>query len=183
VATPHGTISCNKVVVAVDGGLEKLLPELQPRVRTARLQMLATAPDGGGKFPRPIYWRDGFEYWQQLPDGTIALGGFRDAGGATEWTGDDTPSAHIQEKLEKFLRGHLRVTAPITHRWAASVSYTADGLPVLEEARPGLFATGAYSGTGNTVGRLGGRAAAHLALGRKSNWAELVCRARRQSKI
>jgi glycine/D-amino acid oxidase-like deaminating enzyme len=178
VTTATGVVSCATIVVAVDGGLERLLPELQPRVRTARLQMLATAPAGSISFPRPIYWRDGFEYWQQLPDGVVALGGFRDAGGPGEWTHDATPSTSVQEKLERFLREHLRVTAPITHRWAASVSYTGDGLPVLEQVRRGVFATGAYSGTGNTVGRLGGRAAAQLALGRTSTWAKALRAAR-----
>src|SRR5690606_3775275 len=38
VATPGGRVSCGAVVVAVDGGLERLLPELAGTVRTARLQ-------------------------------------------------------------------------------------------------------------------------------------------------
>lgn len=178
VTTTHGRITCRAVIVAVDGGLERLLPELMPRVRTARLQMLATAPAPDAPISRPVYWRDGFEYWQRLPGGAVILGGFRDAGGAAEWTTDRRPSAIVQQRLEQFLREHLKITAPVTHRWAASVSYTEDRLPVLEEVRPGVIATGAYSGTGNIVGRRCGRAAAHLALGRKSKWADLLAAAR-----
>jgi len=66
------------------------------------------------------------------------------------------------------------VRAPITHRWAATVSYSATGLPVLEEVRPGVVATGAYSGTGNVVGALCGRAAARLALGERAEMADLL---------
>ena len=44
VVTDKGTIFCETVIVAVDGRLEQIFPELRPRVRTARLQMLATAP-------------------------------------------------------------------------------------------------------------------------------------------
>ena len=44
VVTPHGSVVARRVIVAVDGHLERLLPELGGRVRTARLQMLATAP-------------------------------------------------------------------------------------------------------------------------------------------
>lgn len=67
---------CQKVLVAVDGRLECLLPELKGRVRTARLQMLATAPVAM-RYTRPVYRRWGYDYWQQLPDGRIALGDAR----------------------------------------------------------------------------------------------------------
>ena len=81
-------------------------------------------------FSRPVYYRQGYEYWQQLPDGSIALGGFRDHALEEEWTSDDLPTERIQGLLEKFLRDHLKVRAPVTHRWAASVGYTPDGLPI-----------------------------------------------------
>ncbi|WP_018465862.1 NAD(P)/FAD-dependent oxidoreductase [Calidithermus timidus] len=165
VRTPGGSIRCKKVIVAVDGGLERLLPELAGRVRTARLQMLATAPAPEVSFPRPVYYRWGYEYWQQLPDGRIALGGFRDQGGEAEWTYDAEPGAEVQGRLERFLRDRLGVRAEITHRWAASVAYTGTGWPILEEVRPDVWAIGAYSGTGNVVGALLGRQAARLAAG------------------
>ena len=156
VRTDRGTIRCARVIVAVDGRLEVLLVELAPRVRTARLQMLATAPSPDRQIPRPVYWRDGYEYWQQLPDGSIALGGFRETGISTEidteWTHDAAPTARIQQRLDHFLRTHIGTQAPVTHRWAASVSYTESGAPVCEEVRDGVFAIGAYSGTGNVVG-------------------------------
>ena len=165
VVTDRGTIRCDRVIVAVDGRLEALLPELAPRIRTARLQMLATAPASDVIVPRPVYWRDGYEYWQQLPDGSIALGGFRDTDVENEWTHDATPSGSIQSQLEHFLRHHIRTQAPITHRWAASVSYSSSGAPICEEVRDGVFAIGAYSGTGNVVGALCARDAAAWASG------------------
>lgn len=154
VATLHGTIRCGCVIVAVDGRLEQLLPELSPRVRTARLQMLATAPARDVHIPRPIYYHDGYEYWRQLDDGSVALGGFRDTEVDAEWTQRAEPTASIQARLERFLREHVGTSAPITHRWAASVSYTDTGAPICEEVRDGVFAIGAYSGTGNIVGAL-----------------------------
>ncbi len=154
VTTDRGVIRCRRVIVAVDGRLEQLLPELLGRVRTTRLQMLATAPAHDVVVPRPVYLREGYEYWQQLPDGAIALGGFRDAGGDAEWTVDATPTPEIQERLEQFLREHIGTVAPVTHRWAASVSYSESGAPICEAVRDGVFAIGAYSGTGNIVGAL-----------------------------
>ncbi|MDB4884261.1 MAG: dependent oxidoreductase [Gemmatimonadetes bacterium] len=161
-----GVVRCQSVVVAVDGTLERLLPELAGRVRTARLQMLATAPAAEVHFPRPVYTRWGYDYWQQRPDGTIALGGARDAGGDAEWTGDVTPSEPVQRALQHRLRDGLGVHAPITHRWGASVGYTADGLPIAERVRPNVWAIGGYCGTGNVIGSMLGRAAARaVALG------------------
>lgn len=174
VRTREGMVRCERVIVAVDGGLEKVLPELSRRVRTARLQMLSTAPTTEVKFNRPIYWRYGYEYWQQLPDGRIALGGFRDQGGDAEWTIDATPTERVQQHIEKFLREHLKVTVPITHRWAASVGYAHDGLPVIEEARPGVWAAGGYSGTGNLLGPLSARTAVALSLGERTPLADLL---------
>lgn len=176
--TEGGVVQCAAVVVAVDGRLETVLPELAGRVRTARLQMLGTAPAPEVRFPRPVYWRQGYEYWQQRPDGAIALGGFRDREKEAEWTQSADPTESIQARLENFLRTHLRVRAPVTHRWAASVGYTPDGLPVLEELRPRVWVTGGYCGTGNIVGALGGRAAARLACGAPAPWAELLAAAR-----
>lgn len=165
VTTPAGDVRCGAVLVCVDGHLDRLLPELTGTVRTVRLQMLATAPTQEVAAPRPVYLRGGYEYWQQLPDGRIALGGFRDVGGAAEETHDATPTATVQGALDRHLRERLGVTAPVTHRWAASVGYTASGLPYVDEVRPGVRAAGGYCGTGNVVGALCGRELAGRALG------------------
>ena len=178
VVTDGGTVFCDSVIVAVDGRLEKILPGLTGRIRTARLQMLATAPTTAVSFPRPVYWRHGFEYWQQLPGGAIALGGFRDHALEQEWTTEAQPTDFIQGRLEQFLREHLKVPAPVTHRWAASVGYTPDGLPILEEVAPKLWAVGGYNGTGNIVGALSARAAARLACGQASPWADALAQGR-----
>jgi gamma-glutamylputrescine oxidase len=156
-------VRAKKIIVAVDGKLETIFPELQPRVRTARLQMLGTAAIEP-RFSRPVYARWGYEYWQQLPDGRVVLGGFRDHFEAAEWTVQDSPSPDLQARLEQFLRTELAVNAEITHRWAASVAYSSGLLPILEQVRPDVWALGGYSGTGNVVGSIFGRMAAQLAL-------------------
>jgi glycine/D-amino acid oxidase-like deaminating enzyme len=174
VDTPDARITCGAAIVAVDGALASVLPELAPRVRPARLQMLATAPTTAVRLTRPVYTRWGYDYWQQLPDGRIVLGGKRDAVMEEEWTDDARPTGRVQALLDALLRERLGVTAEVTHRWAATVSFSADGLPVLVEARPGVWAAGAYSGTGNVVGAICGRAAARLALGLDAPVADLM---------
>jgi Glycine/D-amino acid oxidases (deaminating) len=157
VRTERGFVRAAQIVVAVDGCLERLLPELASRVRTARLQMLATEPTTEVRWTRPVYARWGYDYWQQRPDGAIALGGGRDIAGDSEWTSNATPTDVVQRALEHRLREQLGVHAAISHRWAASVGYTPDGLPVVAEVRPGVWAVGGYSGTGNVIGALLGR--------------------------
>lgn len=164
VRTERGSVRCARVVVAVDGRLERVLPELSPRVRTARLQMLATAPVVDIDLPRPVYRRWGYEYWQQLPDRRIAVGGLRDRAGDSEWTDVAVATEPVQRGLEQVLREHLRVAVPITHRWAGVVSYSANGLPVIGEIRPRVWAIGGYNGTGNVLGALCGRGIAQLAV-------------------
>ncbi len=165
VASLGGRVSCGAVVVAVDGELEAVLPELRGRVRTARLQMLATAPTREVELPRAVYRRYGYEYYQQLPDGRIAFGGYRDAAGEREWTRDARPSAEVQGLLEAYLREELGVSAPVTHRWAALVGYSLGVLPVFARVRAGVVVVGGYSGTGNVVGSVLGREAVAASVG------------------
>jgi gamma-glutamylputrescine oxidase len=172
-------IRCGAVLVCVDGGIERLrlrgadgvdrrVPALAG-VRTARLQMLATAPDVGVALPRPVYTGHGYDYVQQRPTGEVLLGGGRDVGGPAEWApaegpaGPPHPSAPVQAHLDGWLAA-LAVTAPVTRRWAAWAAFTDDRLPVDAEVAPGVHVVGGYSGHGNVLGPLLAREAARRAL-------------------
>lgn len=174
VITPEGSISCDQIIIASDGGLHHLVPEVAHLLRPVRLQMLATAPAPEVTFPRPTYARFGMDYWQQLPDGRIALGGCRDIGGDEEYTENSDPSRRIQTALEELLRHKLRVTAPITHRWAAVVTYNDSGLPIAVQAQRGIWALGGYNGTGNLLGPLAARAVTSVISGEPDRRAELL---------
>jgi glycine/D-amino acid oxidase-like deaminating enzyme len=162
VETEHGRVRCQTVLVLVDGGLSRLLPEVP--VRTVRLQMLATEAVHP-RTQRPVYLRDGYDYYQQLPDGRLAVGGCRDVGGPAEEVDQPDPTPVVQQAIERFLRDRLQVDVAITHRWAASVGYTDDALPFVGQVRPGVWAAGGYCGTGNVVGALCGRALALQSVG------------------
>jgi gamma-glutamylputrescine oxidase len=163
VMTDRGVISAGSVIVAVDGRLEVLVPGLAGRVRTARLQMLATTPVPA-RLPCPVYCRWGYDYAQQDADGRLLVGGGRDLFAAAEWTLDATPTASVQAWIERVAHGLAGRVVGVTHRWAASVGYTPDGRPLCVEVAPGIVACGGYSGTGNLVGPLTARAAVALAL-------------------
>lgn len=163
VDAPAGAVSAGGVVVCVDGGLDAVVPALAGRVRTARLQMLATerVPEVPW-LDRPIYARWGYDWARQAPDGRIYAGGGRDLD--AEWTDADEPTEPVQAHIEAFASRLAGRPVTVAERWAASVAFTDDGMPICELVDDGVAAAGAYNGTGDLVGRVCARWAAELAL-------------------
>jgi gamma-glutamylputrescine oxidase len=151
-------VRARHVVVAADGALPELVPEYGDRVRARRLHMVATQPLPA-TLPHLVYARWGYEYLQQQPDGRILAGGFSDVDGEHSYTTDDSGSAAIWERVERYLREDLGTEPEITHRWAGVVGYSDDSLPYVGEVpgRPGLYVSGGYSGVGNVPGFMCGR--------------------------
>src|SRR5262249_21457950 len=86
-----------QVLSAAGGYTGGLIPSLDERVRPTRGQVLVTEPLVTMLYPRPHYARYGFDYWQQLPDGRLVIGGQRDASLDTEWTAGEETTPAIQE--------------------------------------------------------------------------------------
>ncbi len=164
VSTQRGVICAGVVIVAVDGRLEVLLPQLAGHVRTARLQMLATAPLHPGRLTCPVYGRWGYDYAQQTQDGRLFVGGGRDLVLEDEWTIDQSTTSQVQHYLDGLAERMAGARVEVTHRWAASVGYTPDGRPLCVQVAEGVIAVGGYNGTGNLVGPVAARAAVALAL-------------------
>ena len=164
VTTPSGTIRCDLVLVAIDGRLERVLPQLDGRVRTARLQMLATAPIAAQRLPCPVYGRWGYDYAQQDAAGRLFVGGGRDRFAEEEWTFSSDPTAPVQDYITEVAESMAGGPVSANARWAASVGFTADGKPLCTEVVDGVIAFGGYNGTGNLVGPVTARAAVALGL-------------------
>lgn len=167
VVTDRGTVTADVVLVAVDGRLEVLLPALAGHVRTGRLQMLMTAPGPPVRLPCPVSVRWGWDYAQQGADGRLFVGGGRDRALDAEWTLDTDPTTTVQDHVDTVARdlaGPAAGPVPVTHRWAASAGFTADGRALCTRVEDGLFAVGGYSGCGNLVGPVAARAAVAAAL-------------------
>lgn len=164
VRTAAGSVHADVILVAIDGKLDMALPELRGRVRTARLQMLGTAPVEPNRLPCPVYCRWGYDYAQQDAQGHLFVGGGRDRFVDSEWTTDTDPTPEVQRYIESVAQRMAGRPVTVTSRWAASVGYTDDGRPLCAEVAPGVVAFGGYNGTGNLVGPLAARAAVALAL-------------------
>ena len=146
VTTTGGEVHASVIVVAVDGGLDVVLPQLAGQVRTARLQMLAATPGRPRRLPCAVYGRWGYDYAQQDAAGRLLVGGGRDRYAEREWTHDTEPTAGVQSWIEHVASRMAGQPVEVTHRWAASVGFTPDGKALCTRVDAGVVACGGYSG-------------------------------------
>ena len=154
--TAHAPIA----VIACDGLIPALVPELGRVVYPVRGQMLATEPVQHTIITRPTHSDHGFYYYRPTPDGRVALGGGRITDMDAEYTDREETTPTIQAALDAFLEERLGIPATrVAHRWAGIMGFSADMLPVVGElpGRPGLWVCGGYSGVGNVPGFAYGR--------------------------
>jgi glycine/D-amino acid oxidase-like deaminating enzyme len=136
---------------------------LVPAVKARRLHMVATAPLPEPVVSNLIYARYGFEYFQQTPDGRLALGGFSDLDGTLSYTDAEEGNPEVWERLDRYLHEDLGLEdAEVTHRWVGVVGFSDDQRPFAGQVDDGLYALGGYSGHGNLIGFIAGRAVAEL---------------------
>jgi gamma-glutamylputrescine oxidase len=129
--------------------------------------VIATEPLREHLFECPHYARQRFDYWQQLEDNRIVLGGFRDFSIVTEMSDDETTTAPIQEALDAFLVELLDAPPKVTHRWAGIFGLTQDLPPLVGPVpgRDGVWVAAGYSGHGNVLGLMCGELVAAAILG------------------
>jgi glycine/D-amino acid oxidase-like deaminating enzyme len=174
-------LDAERVLVATDGYGHGVVPELSDLIWPTRGQVLASAPVDRVLYDRPHYARQGFDYWQQLTDGRILLGGFRDVSILDELTDVEETTPRIQSSLESFLHELAGEEVEVTHRWAGIFGLTQDMLPLVG-AVPGragrVWVAGGYSGHGNVLGFACGQLVADAMLGQRAPQLELLDPAR-----
>jgi glycine/D-amino acid oxidase-like deaminating enzyme len=173
-------LDADQVVIATDGYGHGLVPELDGILWPTRGQIVVSEPLDRVVFDRPHYARHGFDYWQQLPDGRVLLGGFRDTSILDELTDEETTTEAIQSALERFLAELIGADAGVTHRWAGIFALTQDMLPLVGPVpgRERVWVAAGYSGHGNVLGFSCGRLVADAILGRPAPQCELLDPAR-----
>jgi gamma-glutamylputrescine oxidase len=155
-------LEAETVVVATDG----LGGELVDGITPTRGQVVVTEPLPELRWPRPHYARHGYDYWQQLPDRRLVLGGRRDAALEAEWTDDEHVTEPVQRALEDFLQ-QLAPGARITHRWAGIWGTTEDRLPFVGRLDDRVWVSAGYSGHGNVLGLACGELVAEAIVGKR----------------
>ena len=173
-------LEADAVVVATDGYPSGLLGELDELVQPMRGQVVVTEPLVEQLYGRPHYARRGFDYWQQLPDGRLVIGGCRDTDLEGESTSDEATTPEVQAALEELIRELVGARPAITHRWSGIFGMSPDELPLVGAVpgRDGVWVSRGYSGHGNVLGLACGDLVAKAILGRREPELELFDPAR-----
>jgi gamma-glutamylputrescine oxidase len=162
VETTAGPLSAGRVVVALNAWTETLVPALGGKIMPVRGQILAYAPSARvfeaaiGASVTPMG-----EYWQQVPDGSIVIGGCRqDAPDGDVGVREMVPTDDVTERIEQVLPRLFPRLADLTveRRWAGLMAFTSDYVPVADAApeMPGVWVGGGFCGHGMPFGpRLG----------------------------
>ncbi len=156
--TSGGTVHARTLVLATNAWLPELgtlvgANWLSSCIFATRGQVIATEPVNEQLFPHPCSADEGYQYWRQLPDGRLVVGGWRNRSFDTELqTYDETPNEEIQQHLEAFVHETLELPhVRITNRWAGIMGFTSDSLPLIGRlpSVPNCFIAGGYTGHGN----------------------------------
>lgn len=119
------------VILCTNAWSKQLFPWFENKVTPARGQILVTEPTV--QFLQPCYCSFVLDYFRQLADGRVLIGGFRNADVEKEVGFSDEVNPLVQTKLEEFLKDHfpsLRYKK-IEYRWSGVMGFSADGYPIV----------------------------------------------------
>ena len=170
VQTSAGALQARAVIHASNGWARRLLPELHNVLVPVIGQVLATAP-AAHMWDFGLVANDGYEYWRQLPDGRIVLGGmrWRSATMGRDCDDDTQLDAETSAALRAFLPAHFDALAALAveYEWSGVMCYTPDAQPLVGAlpGRPGEYIAAGYTGHGMPLAFMAGCCVAELALG------------------
>ncbi len=127
----RGTARARALALATNAYVPRLCRDLAPLIRPRRGQMLSTAPIARPIATRPTCAHWGYQYWRQLADGRLVIGGWRDVDPDGETGFDDEPTPRIQGAIERGLAELVPEGATIERRWAGTMGFARDGRPLV----------------------------------------------------
>ncbi len=158
--TPGGTtviktsqfeIESQVAVLALNGYSASFKKYFADKIYPTRGQIMVTEP-----VPKimegPCYANFVLDYFRQLADGRVLIGGFRQLEKATEVGYSDHTTDVIQSALYEFLQTHIPVLRDkkVTHRWAGVMGFSFDGQPLVGAMpdQPQVYFVGGFTGHG-----------------------------------
>lgn len=163
--TTDATIHADRVLVCTNAYAGQLIPALTGLIEPNRGQMLAIRPDGPYRLDMAYYANRGSEYVRQTPDGTVVVGGKRTTHLKAERTLDDSPTPGVQSEIEAFARGTLGLRGRVVARWAGTMGFSRDALPIIGPVnidgmeRDGVWFCGGFTGHGMSLAARAAQAA------------------------
>lgn len=150
VNTSNLLIETDFVVLATNAWLSQLFSYFEDKIFPTRGQIIVTEPVD--MFLEPCYCSFVLDYFRQLKDGSVLIGGFRNTDVEKEVGLSDEVNPIIHRKLQEFLNKHFPILrgVPIKHQWSGVMGYSKDSYPMVgslpEDSR--IFFTGGFTGHG-----------------------------------
>lgn len=149
--TDAGDFEAQMIIYCLNGYSPALHPFFADKIYPTRGQILMMEPIP--KFmDAPCYANFYLDYFRQMPNGALLIGGFRQLEKATEVGYSDHTTDVIQNALHHFVQTHLPALKDkkVTHRWAGVMGFSKDGEPMVgslpEDSQ--IFFCGGYTGHG-----------------------------------
>ncbi len=132
ISTKEGQVEAQILILATNAYTPLLKEYIAGKIIPVRGQMLSTAPVKPF-VDVPCYANFGYDYFRQLSDGRLIIGGSRDEDPEVELGYEERTTEPIQSGLTEYLKSLIGSdTFPaITHRWAGIMGFARDGLPIL----------------------------------------------------
>lgn len=180
--TREGKLHARTLVLATNAWLPEIGAQvgahwLSRCITPIRGQVIATEPVNERLFLCPCSADEGYQYWRQLADRRLVVGGWRNRSFDSEsQTYDETSNEVVQRHLDAFVHETLNLPqVRITNRWAGIMGFTADSLPLIGRLPgvPNCYIAGGYTGHGNAFAIHAAKLIGELVLGKANSDAEL----------
>lgn len=143
------SLTAKQVLLCTNAFTRQLLPEVD--IVPARGQVLLTSPIKNLPFSGAFHSDEGFYYFRNL-DNRVLLGGARNKAFEEEATTSMDTSEKIQHELETYLAEvvlpQFREQYCIEHRWAGTMAFGHEKMPIVKQLSPNLFCAVRMSGMG-----------------------------------
>ncbi len=168
-------VRAQSVILATNAYTAELAPGIGRSITPTRGQVLCTAALARQVAPCPVYANDGFQYWRQLSDGRLLVGGWRDLDFEGERGVDERLHADIQARLTSVAEALAGDPVEIEYRWSGIMGFTPDRRPLvgLVSRDPDLLICAGFSGHGLAMGWMAASQAVEILLGNGSPYQDL----------
>ncbi len=167
-------VECTLVIYCTNGYSAALDPYFEDKIFPTRGQIMVFEPvplfmEG------PCYANFYLDYFRQLTDGSLLIGGFRQLQADTEKGFSEHTTERIQQALHDFVRKHLPKFdgSKVSHRWAGVMGFSVDGEPMIGSLPTDnqTFFMGGFTGHGIGMAFHGAKALVDLIHGREvADW-------------
>ncbi|MBF6612740.1 MAG: FAD-binding oxidoreductase [Chloroflexi bacterium] len=169
------TVLCRAAALCTNAYSPLLNSYFEDKVLPTRGQILCTEPLGRQLMTQMCYADYGYEYFRQLADGRLLVGGWRHHFREAEIGYEDRTTAGVQGGLESFIARYFPEAAGacITHRWSGTMGFSVDGIPLAGSLpeMPNLYFAAGFTGHGLGFGlATAEKLAAHILYDAELGW-------------